>query len=98
MLGSEHEKIPPIHENEKDSFPVRGRGGLPTASTNFNMILDSLQGEGGCCRLGCRKAKALRAAGLPVANEYSAHGCLLSSPHQILLFGCFLLFVVLYFV
>lgn len=45
MLGSEHEKIPPIHENEKDSFPVRGCGGLPTASTNFNMILDSLQGE-----------------------------------------------------
>lgn len=45
MLGSEHEKIPPIHENEKDSFPVRGRGGLPTASTNYNMILDSLQGE-----------------------------------------------------
>lgn len=45
MLGSEHEKIPPIHENEKDSFPVRGRGGLLTASTNFNMILDSLQGE-----------------------------------------------------
>lgn len=45
MLGPEHEKNPLVLENEKDSFPVRGCGGLPTASANSNMILDSLQGE-----------------------------------------------------
>lgn len=39
------EKNPLVLENEKDSFPVRGCGGLPTASANSNMILDSLQGE-----------------------------------------------------
>lgn len=45
LLVSGHEKIPLARVDEKDSFPVRDCGGLPTTLINSNMVLQDLQGE-----------------------------------------------------